>query len=70
MFGHLGAKVGEQERKMRHMSEKVGFLVAWMGEGVTQGPATNLGYPPFKKLQRKGLGLHLEASATNLRSYG
>ena len=46
MFGHLGAKTGEQERKMRQMSEKVGFLVAWMGEGVTQGPATNLGYPP------------------------
>ena len=31
MFGHLGAKVGEQERKMRQLSEKVGFLVAWGG---------------------------------------
>ena len=31
MFGHLGAKVGEQERKMRRMSEKVGFLEAWVG---------------------------------------
>ena len=28
MFGHLGAKDGEQERKMRHMSDKVGFLEA------------------------------------------
>ena len=27
MFGHLGAKVGEQERKMRQLSEEVGFLV-------------------------------------------
>ena len=26
MFGHLGAKTGEQERKMRHMSEKVRFF--------------------------------------------
>ena len=31
MFGHLGAKVGEQECKMRQLSAKVGFLVAWMG---------------------------------------
>ena len=36
MFGHLGAKVGERGRKMWQLSEKVGFLVAWMGEGVTQ----------------------------------
>ena len=36
MFGHLGAKVGEQERNMRQLSEKVGFLEAWRGEGVTQ----------------------------------
>ena len=28
MFGHLGAKVGELERKMRQLSEKVVFLVA------------------------------------------
>ena len=26
MFGRLGAKTGEQERKMRHMIEKVGFF--------------------------------------------
>ena len=31
MFGHLGAKVGEQERKMRRLSEKVRFLEAWRG---------------------------------------
>ena len=36
MFGHLGAKVGEQGRKMRQLSEKVGFLEAWRGEGVMQ----------------------------------
>ena len=29
MLGHLGAKVGEQGRKMRRMTEKVGFLEAW-----------------------------------------
>ena len=46
MFGHLGAKVGEQERKMRRLSEKVGFLEAWMGEGPTRGHAANLGSPP------------------------
>ena len=31
MFGHLGAKVGEQGRKMRQLSEKIRFLVAWRG---------------------------------------
>ena len=31
MFGHLGAKVGEQGRKMRQLSEKVGFLEARRG---------------------------------------
>ena len=31
MFGHLGAKAGDQERKMRRLSEKVGFLEAWRG---------------------------------------
>ena len=34
MFGHLGAKVGEQGRKMQQITEKVGFLEAWRGEGV------------------------------------
>ena len=48
MFGHLGAKVGEQGRKMRQLSEKAGFLEAWMGEGVTQGLAANLGSPPLR----------------------
>ena len=48
MFGHLGAKVGEQGRKMRQLSEKVGFLEAWRGEGVTQVLARNLGYPPLR----------------------
>ena len=47
MFGHLGAKVGEQERKMRHMSEKVGFLEAWRGGGTDASHAVNLGYPPL-----------------------
>ena len=44
--GHLGAKVGEQGRKMQQLSEKVGFLEAWRGEGPTQVQAGNLGYPP------------------------
>ena len=46
MFGHLGAKVGEQGRKMRQLSEKVGFLEAWRGEGVTQVSGEDLGYAP------------------------
>ena len=48
MFGHLGAKVGEQERKMRRLSEKAGFLEAWRGEGVMHVLATNLGSPPLR----------------------
>ena len=48
MFGHLGAKVGEQERKMRRMSEKVGFLEACRGGGAMQVLAENLGYPPLR----------------------
>ena len=48
MFGHLGAKVGEQGRKMQQMAEKVGFLEAWRGEGVMQVLAGNLGYPPLR----------------------
>ena len=63
MFGHLGAKTGEQERKMRHMSEKVGFLEAWMGEGVTQFLRGISG--TLKKLQRKGLELPPPPGAPN-----
>ena len=59
IFGHLGAKVGEQERKMQQMMEKVGFLEAWR-EGPTQFTPRISG-TPLKKLQRKGLELHLEA---------
>ena len=46
MFGHLGAKVGEQGRKMQQMAEKVGFLEAWRGEGVMQLQGGDLGSPP------------------------
>ena len=46
MFGHLGAKVGEQERKMRQLSEKVGFLEAWRGEGPMQFLRLFSGPPP------------------------
>ena len=46
MFGHLGAKVGEQERKMRKLSEKAGLLEAWMGDGVTQFTRRISGTPP------------------------
>ena len=72
MFGHLGAKVGEQGRKMRQLSEKVGFLEAWRGEGVTQVHATDLGYPPLRN-SKEGAGaptstwssqLHLETRRT------
>ena len=41
MLWHLGAKVGEQERKMRQLSEKVGFLVGegggWSHAAVSEG---------------------------------
>ena len=33
---------------MRRLSEKVGFLEAWRGEGVMQVLARNLGYPPLR----------------------
>ena len=46
MFGHLGAKVGEQERKMQQMTEKVRFLEAWMREGVMQLSRRISGTPP------------------------
>ena len=59
MFGHLGAKTGEQERKMRQMSEKAGFLEDWMGEGVTQVLAENLGYPPLRNSKGRGWSSHL-----------
>ena len=48
MFGHLGAKVGEQGRKMQQMTGKVGFLEAWRGEGPTQVHAPDLGSPPLR----------------------
>ena len=56
MFGHLGAKVGEQGRKMQQLSEKVGFLEAWRGEGPTQVHGQDLRYPPGWSSH-----LHLEA---------
>ena len=59
MFGHLGAKVGEQERKMRQLSEKVGFLEAWRGEGVMQVLAEDLGYPPLRNSKGRGWSSHL-----------
>ena len=46
MFGHLGAKVGEQGRKMRQMTEKVGFWRPGGGEGVTQSWELISGPPP------------------------
>ena len=62
MFGHLGAKVGEQGRKMQQMIEKVGFLEAWKGDEIH---AKDLRYPPFKELQRKGLELPPPPGAPN-----
>ena len=44
MFGHLGAKVGEQGRKMQQLGEKVGFLEPLRGE-VTQLPRKISGPP-------------------------
>ena len=64
MFGHLGAKVGEQGRKMQQMAEKVGFLEAWRGEGVMQSTQRISG-TPLKKLQRKGLELPPPPGAPN-----
>ena len=46
MFGHLGAKVGEQGRKMQQMTEKVGFLEAWSGGGTDAVLVIDLGSPP------------------------
>ena len=66
MLWHLGAKVGEQERKMRQMSEKVGFLVAWRGEGVTQVAGGHLGYPPLRNILEMGLELPPPAGDSNL----
>ena len=65
MFGHLGAKVGEQGRKMQQMTEKVGFLEAWRGGGTDAVLAAYLGHPPLKKLQRKGLELPPPPGAPN-----
>ena len=59
MFGHLGAKVGEQGRKMQQMTEKVGFLEAWRGEGVMQTQAMDLGYPPLRNSKGRGWSSHL-----------
>ena len=46
MFGHLGAKVGEQGRKMRQMSEKVDFWSPGGGEGPMQFWRHISGTPP------------------------
>ena len=56
MFGHLGAETGEQERKMRQMIDKVGFLEAWRGGGGDASRAEDLGTPPPKKHPRGGVG--------------
>ena len=53
MLWHLGAKVGEQERKMRQMSEKVGFLEAWRG-GVRRKYMREISGTPLKNIQRRG----------------
>ena len=71
MFGHLGAKVGEQGRKMQQMIEKVGFLEAWRGRGHagTRGGSR----VPTPETPKEGAGaptstwssqLHLEARRT------
>ena len=65
MFGHLGAKTGEQERKMRQRAETVRILEAWRGGGTDATSAADLGYPPLKKLQRKGLELPPPPGAPN-----
>ena len=46
MFGHLGAKVGEQGRKMRQLTEKVGFWEAWRGGGDDAGTGERSRVPP------------------------
>ena len=54
MLGRLGAKVGEQGRKMQQMTEKVGFLEAWRGGGTDASLAGNLGYPPLRNSKGRG----------------
>ena len=65
MFGHLGARVGEQERKMRQLSEKARFLEAWRGGGGDAVCTPGSRVPPLKKLQRKGLELPPPPGAPN-----
>ena len=65
MFGHLGAKVGEQGRKMQQMTEKVGFWEAWRGGGTDASTGSGSRVPPLKKLQRKGLELPPPPGAPN-----
>ena len=62
MFENLGAKVGEQGRKMQQMTEKVGFLEAWRGGGTDAVSAPDLGYPPLRNSKGRGWSsnLHLE----------
>ena len=54
MFGHLGAKVGEQGRKMQQMIEKVGFLRPGGGEGPTQVHGQDLRHPPLTNSKGRG----------------
>ena len=63
MFGHLGAKVGEQERKMQQMIEKVVFLEAWRGGGTDAVLATDLGSPPLRNSKGRGWSSHLHLEA-------
>ena len=73
MFGHLGAKVGEQGRKMRQLSEKVGFLEAWKGGGGDASTRVHISGTPPEETPKEGAGaptstwssqLHLETRRT------
>ena len=57
MFGHLGAKVGEQERKMRQLSEQKWIFGGLGGGGGDASYATNLGSPPLRIAKGGGWGI-------------
>ena len=62
MFGHLGAKVGEQGRKMRQLSKKNDF---WWPRGGDAGTGERSRVPHLRNSKRKGLELPPPPGAPN-----
>ena len=65
MFGHLGAKTGEQGRKMQQLSEKRWIFGGLERVGGDAGTRKRSRVPPLKKLQRKGLEIPPPPGAPN-----